>query len=238
MTASHPAFNPRPVFCSMCAWTGDHSEARPFQGGPVIPSGMEVTRFCPDCGEQVQDGDAPTTDTHFLYAAALAADRRFSAALKKAFGRDACNRRYDADNSAHPAEVREACAEYQTASERWREAFRAAQQEQRDEDAEAARFGTPAEEVGDVVGVEVDICPASDSEGRPCLGEVGHELPHRSVAEDFTDDTCACGSPFPHHLANLGLPFTHVCKCERRYRVVEGRFVADGLEANPFFASA
>lgn len=44
---------------------------------------------------------------------------------------------------------------------------------------------------------------------------------------------CKCGAPFPFHLAKVGLT-AHVCSCERSYKVVEGRFVESGREANPF----
>lgn len=77
-----------------------------------------------------------------LYRAALAADQRFAAELKKAYGRDACNRRYDADTSKHPPAVREAYAEFQATNEAWLEAMR-------------ATFNTPEEEVGDVICFEV-----------------------------------------------------------------------------------
>lgn len=46
---------------------------------------------------------------------------------------------------------------------------------------------------------------------------------------------CACGQPFPHHLADVGLT-DHVCSCERSYKVKDGVFVHVGHEANPFAA--
>lgn len=53
---------------------------------------------------------APLTDPRAAYQAAklrcYAADEAWSVALRTAFGRDACNRRYDWDKSAHPAGCR------------------------------------------------------------------------------------------------------------------------------------
>lgn len=65
--------------------------------------------------------------TFDLYHAALAADAAFQAALVRAFGKDAAERRYDMDNSSHPDYVREACARKLAADKAWLEAFRAAQ---------------------------------------------------------------------------------------------------------------
>lgn len=46
---------------------------------------------------------------------------------------------------------------------------------------------------------------------------------------------CVCGAPLPHHLADLADDhFTHVCSCERAYKVIAGVFVLNGTEANPF----
>lgn len=43
---------------------------------------------------------------------------------------------------------------------------------------------------------------------------------------------CACGEQLPHHLAGIGLT-EHVCLCERRYKVVNGRFIENGTALNP-----
>jgi hypothetical protein len=48
---------------------------------------------------------------------------------------------------------------------------------------------------------------------------------------------CSCGQPLPTHLLVIcDDKFTTVCTCERRWRVVGGRFVADGFEHNPLAA--
>ena len=49
-------------------------------------------------------------------AAAPAADAAVHASLVRAFGRQACNRRYDEDNSRHPKECRRLGAEFLAAS--------------------------------------------------------------------------------------------------------------------------
>lgn len=46
---------------------------------------------------------------------------------------------------------------------------------------------------------------------------------------------CECGSPLPlHFLEFADERFSHVCRCERKYKVEGGAFVPDGFEANPF----
>lgn len=45
--------------------------------------------------------------------------------------------------------------------------------------------------------------------------------------------SCPCGQPLPTHLADCGLT-SHVCRCERAFKVIEGKFVANGTEVNPF----
>lgn len=49
-------------------------------------------------------------------------------------------------------------------------------------------------------------------------------------------EKCECGEELPHHLVEVadGLAMTHICICERRYRVKDGKFVQDGTESNPF----
>lgn len=49
---------------------------------------------------------------------------------------------------------------------------------------------------------------------------------------------CACGQSLPTHLAVFAKgdkDFTHVCSCERAYKVdAEGAFVLVGRQKNPF----
>jgi len=46
---------------------------------------------------------------------------------------------------------------------------------------------------------------------------------------------CECGSPLPvHFLEFADERFSHVCRCERKYKVEGGAFVPDGFEVNPF----
>lgn len=54
------------------------------------------------------------------YYAWEAAEEKWSNALRRAFGKDACNRRYDADKSSHPEECRVARAEWIAARDAWR----------------------------------------------------------------------------------------------------------------------
>jgi hypothetical protein len=47
--------------------------------------------------------------------------------------------------------------------------------------------------------------------------------------------TCECGSPLPVHFLELADErFSHICQCERKYKVEGGAFVRDGFEVNPF----
>lgn len=48
---------------------------------------------------------------------------------------------------------------------------------------------------------------------------------------------CECGVRLPAHLADLSLT-AHVCSCTRRYKIVGGSFVRDGVEYNPFAIGA
>ncbi len=54
------------------------------------------------------------------YEVATAADAAWQAELVKAFGRDACNRRYDMDQSKHPMACREAYAKWGAAMNAWK----------------------------------------------------------------------------------------------------------------------
>jgi len=48
-------------------------------------------------------------------------------------------------------------------------------------------------------------------------------------------EKCRCGKQLPTHLAEVaGDKLTHVCSCERSYKVVGGKFVENGREPNPF----
>lgn len=53
------------------------------------------------------------------------------------------------------------------------------------------------------------------------------------MAKKKQEQKCECGAELPHHLAKVGLE-QHVCRCTRRYRVADGKFVLDGAEENPF----
>jgi len=45
---------------------------------------------------------------------------------------------------------------------------------------------------------------------------------------------CPCGQPLPWHLFELvDERFSHICSCERRYRLKDGKIVQDGTERNP-----
>jgi len=48
-------------------------------------------------------------------------------------------------------------------------------------------------------------------------------------------DKCECGERLPTNLLGLGSSkFEHVCSCERAYREVDGKFVPNGTQHNPF----
>lgn len=42
-----------------------------------------------------------------------------------------------------------------------------------------------------------------------------------------------CKAPLPMHLADLGIPFTHICSCTASYQVKDAKFVRAGNERNP-----
>ena len=59
----------------------------------------------------------------------------------------------------------------------------------------------------------------------------------RTAHERAKKNACTCGAQLPHHLANLANNderFTHICSCERAYKVRSGKFVLVGTEHNPF----
>jgi hypothetical protein len=56
------------------------------------------------------------------------ADDLWSAELRRTFGKDACNRRYDYDDSAHPPRCRELRAAFHSAGDAWRMAVKDARE--------------------------------------------------------------------------------------------------------------
>lgn len=64
------------------------------------------------------------SDAATLYRQAIAADEAWSAELRRAFGSDACNRRYDLDRSSHPEPCRVAEAEFDRTTAAWLERMR------------------------------------------------------------------------------------------------------------------
>ena len=62
-----------------------------------------------------------TEEKRKAYYSWSAADEAYSAALHRAFGRDACNRRYDTDKSAHPEECQKAYAYWLAKAKVYRE---------------------------------------------------------------------------------------------------------------------
>lgn len=57
----------------------------------------------------------------------------------------------------------------------------------------------------------------------------------KSSFKEVKSQKCVCGKPLPVHFLDLGgSKFTHVCSCERAYKIVKGKFVESGRESNPF----
>jgi hypothetical protein len=63
----------------------------------------------------------------------------------------------------------------------------------------------------------------------------------RRTAETSEKPGCACGAALPHHLADLmnnDARCSHICRCNRRFKIVDMAFVEDGTQANPFAATS
>lgn len=51
------------------------------------------------------------------------------------------------------------------------------------------------------------------------------------------EQRCECGESLPTHLADLmsdDPTASHICVCEKKYQVKDGKFEIVGTEANPF----
>lgn len=77
--------------------------------------GLALLDFC-----LAEDAPKKNAEAKAAYEAWVAADRAWMEELTKAFGADACNRRYDFDQSEHPPECKFACLKWQAAGARAR----------------------------------------------------------------------------------------------------------------------